>query len=132
MPYLNMDDNFADHPKVEALSDAAYRLHTASMLYCAKYTTNGYITPRQVAKRTATYRPALVRELLAAGVWHDLGEGCGTKHCPVGREGAYLIHDYLEWNKSEAWWTDKRRKDAERLAKWRAEKNAERTEGETA
>jgi len=25
VPYLNLDDNFADHPKVDALSDAAYR-----------------------------------------------------------------------------------------------------------
>lgn len=25
MPYLNLDDNFADHPKVDALSDGAFR-----------------------------------------------------------------------------------------------------------
>lgn len=25
MPYLNLDDGYPDHPKVEALSDAAYR-----------------------------------------------------------------------------------------------------------
>ena len=25
MPYLNLDDNYPDHPKIEALSDAAYR-----------------------------------------------------------------------------------------------------------
>ena len=30
MPYLNMDDNYPDHPKVEALSDAAYRFHGAT------------------------------------------------------------------------------------------------------
>lgn len=29
MPYLNMDDEFADHPKVDALSHGAFRLHVS-------------------------------------------------------------------------------------------------------
>ena len=130
MPYLNLDDNFADHPKVEELSDAAYRLHTASMLYCAKFTTDGYITPRQASKRPA-FKASVLAELIKSGIWHERGQGCGTKHCPGGRDDAYLIHDYLQWNKSAEWWTNKRRKDADRIAKWRAE-NAERNEGDTA
>jgi hypothetical protein len=129
MAYLNLDDNFADHPKVEPLSDAAYRLHSASMLYSAKYLLDGYITPTQASKRPA-YKPSILAELLRAGLWHERGEGCGTKTCPPGASAAYLIHDYLEWNKSRDWWEKKRRKDAERLAKWRAENGAQ-TEGET-
>ena len=124
MPYLKLDDNFADHPKVEALSDAAYRLHSAAMLYSAKYLLDGFITPLQASKRPA-YRPAVLSELVAGGLWHDKGEGCGTKTCPGGRTNHYLIHDYLEWNKSRDWWEKKRRKDAERLAKWRAENGGE-------
>ena len=38
MPYLNLDDNYPDHPKVEALSDAAYRLHGACLFYAARET----------------------------------------------------------------------------------------------
>lgn len=31
MPFLNLDDNFADHPKVDALSDGAFRLLMADI-----------------------------------------------------------------------------------------------------
>jgi hypothetical protein len=120
MPYLNLDDNYPDHPKVEALSDAAFRLHTASMAFCAKFTTDGFISQSQAAKRTSSYKGTVIQELLRGGLWHDKGEGCGTKTCPPGRAGFYLLHDYLQWNKSKDWWEKKRRKDAERLANWRA------------
>lgn len=122
MPYLNQDDNFPDHPKIAGLSDAAYRLHHAALCYSAKYLLDGFLTTTQVRQRPG-FRPGALRELLV-DVWHDLGGGCGTKTCPVGREGHYLLHDYLQWNKSRDWWEDKRRKDAERLAKWRAEQAA--------
>jgi hypothetical protein len=35
----------------------------------------------------------------------------------------YLIHDYLQWNHSKAWWEKRRRDEAERKAKYRARKN---------
>jgi len=120
MPYLNLDDDYPDHPKVEALTDPAFRLHTAAMTFCAKFTTDGFISPSQASKRTTTYRPRLLTELIDGGLWHDQGDGCGTKTCPPGRAGFYLLHDYLQWNKSKDWWEKKRRKDAERLANWRA------------
>ena len=31
MPYLNLDDNYPDHPKVEALTDAEFRILTRSI-----------------------------------------------------------------------------------------------------
>lgn len=120
MPYLNLDDNYHDHPKVDALSDAAYRLHGGCMFYVAKFTLDGYLTPGQIKQRKG-YKPQVIRELQHSGLLHGLGDGCGTKTCPVGRDGFYLLHDYLQWNKSKEWWDNKRRKDAERLAKWRAE-----------
>ena len=55
-------------------------------------------------------------------MWHDLGQGCGTGTCPAGEDDLYQIHDYLQWNKSRAWWEHKREQDAKRLAEWR-EKN---------
>lgn len=48
MPFLNLDDNFADHPKVDPLSDGAFRLHVAGMLYAAKHKTNGFIPAHRV------------------------------------------------------------------------------------
>lgn len=120
MPYVNLDDNYPDHPKVEALSDPAFRLHTAALAYCSKFTTDGFISPTQASKRTASYKAGLIRELLNGGLWHEAGEGCGTTTCPPGRANFYLLHDYLQWNKSKDWWEKKKRKDAERLADWRA------------
>lgn len=120
MPYLNLDDNYPDHPKIDALSDAAYRLHGSCLFYSARFGLDGFLTEGQVSVRRG-YRPSTLRELLVPNLLHGKGEGCGTKTCPDGVPGYYLLHDFLQWNKSKGWWIEKRRKDAERLAKWRAE-----------
>lgn len=119
MAYLNLDDNYPDHPKVEGLSDRAYRLHGAAMFFSAKWLLDGRLTPKQMRDRKR-YSPVVLRELIDADLIHNLGQGCGTKTCPTGDPGSYLLHDYWQWNKSRAWWETKRIKDAERLAEWRA------------
>ena len=87
MTWANFDDNFADHPKVLALSDGAFRLHTSGILYSARYLTDG-VVPLAVAQRlTPTYRAAYLSELVSAGLW-------------TLSEGGYHIHDYLQWNRS--------------------------------
>lgn len=120
MPYLNFDDGYADHPKIMDLTDGAYRLHTSSIFYSGKHLLDGYLSDAQIKGRPG-YKAASLRELLDAGLIHAKGDGCDTKTCPAGRRGRYLLHDYLEWNKSREWWEGKRRKDAERLANWRRE-----------
>lgn len=122
MPYLNIDDGFAEHPKVDVLSDAAFRLQVAALCYCAKHLTDGLIPLGRVARLTPRYRPALVQELLEAEVWHKGGQGCGTTDCPTGSRDHYVIHDYLSWNKSREWWETRRKHDAERQAEWRRKK----------
>lgn len=122
MPYLQSDDGFPENPKVDALSDGAYRLYDAGRHYAAKHLTDGRVPARKVARLTPNYRPAHLDELLAADLFHHGGEGCGTDHCVKGEAGEVVVHDYLEWNRSAAWWTAKRQKDAERQAEWR-EKN---------
>lgn len=127
MAYLNSDDRKPWNTKVIALSDAAYRLYDTAKHYAAGELTDGFLLPIHM-RTLPRFKPAALRELLAAELIHDLGQGCGTKNCPAGREGEYLVHNYLKWNKSAAWWAEKRRKDAERLAAWRA---AHDTGGET-
>lgn len=119
MPYLNIDDGFTEHPKVDTLSDAAFRLQVAALCYCAKHLTDGLIPRQRVPRLTPRYRSALVTELLDAEVWHRGGEGCGTDDCPTGSPGEYVIHDYLFWNKPREWWERRRKHDAERQAEWR-------------
>jgi hypothetical protein len=107
MPYLNLDDDYPDHRKIDALSDGAFRLHTAALCYCAKNLTDGVIDGHRVPRLTRTYKAAHVKELTDAGLWRPHVDG-------------YEAHDYLDWNKSRDWWLDKRKKDAERKAAWRA------------
>jgi len=118
MPYLNLDDNFADHPKVDSLSDGAFRLHVAGLCYVAKNLTDGWIAKNRVGRLTPTYKTGYLAELTEAHMW-------------VPAPGGFNIHDYLDWNKPKSWWDEKREKDAKRKADWR-NKNAGRDEGGTA
>ena len=117
MPYLMMDDNFADHPKIDGLSDGAFRLHVAAMLYAAKHLTDGYVPPERVPRLTPRFKASQVTELIKAGVWvqHDTG---------------HKIHDYLDWNKPRTWWLKQRADAAERQRKSREKKAREREEAE--
>lgn len=128
MPYLNTDDGFPEHEKVDALSDGAFRLHVSGMHYCARKLSDGIIPARRVSRLKPNHKRTELDELLAGRLWHKGGEGCGTEHCPTGAPGEYVVHDYLEWNKSAEWWAERRRKEAERIAKWRAQ-NAAQNEG---
>lgn len=127
MPYLNTDDGFPDHEKVDALSDGAFRLHVSGMHYCARKLTDGIIPARRVARLKPNHKAAELQELLADDVWHKGGHGCGTEHCPLGTTGEYVVHDYLQWNKPRAWWEERREKEARRIAEWRR-KNAQQNE----
>lgn len=128
MPYLNTDDGFPEHEKVDVLSDGAYRLHSAGMHFCAKHLTDGLIPTRRVSRLKPNYKRGELDELLDGRLWHKGGEGCDTDHCPLGGSSEYVVHDYLEWNKSKTWWEAKRAADAKRLADWRA-KNSGQNEG---
>ena len=111
VPYLNIDDGMDEHPKIEGLSDAAFRLHVSAMLYAARRGTDGAI-PRAKARRLSdTASDAVAGELVRADVWHDIGEGCDdSRTCLAGQPGRYVLHDFLQWNHSADWW-DKRSED---------------------
>jgi hypothetical protein len=133
MPYLNIDDGMDEHPKVDALSDAAFRLYVSGKLYCARKLTDGFIPHGKARRLTVTGNDAVAAELVRAGLWHDLGEGCDNPECVEertchkdGRPGHYIVHDYLQWNHSKHWWESRRKEDAERKKKWRAERKASR------
>jgi hypothetical protein len=118
VPYLNLDDHFALHPKVDALSAGAFRLHVSGLCYCAMNLTNGQVDKRRVSRLMPDYKPAFLCELLESAMW-------------VEKPDCYDIHDYLDWNKSRDWWEAKREADAKRLAKWR-QRNAARNDEEDA
>lgn len=77
---LRLDDGYADHPKVLALSDGAVRLHVRLMCYAAKHLTDGFIPARAV---TAT--PRVVSELV-------------TQRLLEPTDGGWMLHDFHDWN----------------------------------
>lgn len=125
MPYLNLDDAYPDHPKVEALSDAAYRLHGSAMFYAARFRLDGYLTRAQLRARSR-WSTRTERELVDQRLLHAPGEPCESKHCPDDDGERYRLHDFLEWNKSRAWWDEEREKAAKRKAAWQARNAAEK------
>ena len=110
MPYLNLDDNFADHPKVDRLSDGAFRLHTAALCHCAKHRTDGFVDETKVPRLVPRYKPAYLAELL-----HNHDERPSWVPAP----GGYQIHDYLKWNRSKTEIEERKETNAKRQAKWR-------------
>lgn len=89
MTFALFDDNYAEHVKVYGLSDAAFRLHTAGILYCARMLTDGLVSGEKVPTLVPRYRTRTLAELVARGLWRE--------HVDAD---VYEIHDYLDWNRS--------------------------------
>lgn len=90
MPFLNLDDNFAEHPKVDGLSDGAFRLHVSALCYASRHLTDGRIESDKVPRLVPRFRRKMLTELLDRRLW---AEHPG---------GGYAIHDFLDWNRSRA------------------------------
>lgn len=86
MPWVRLDDGMPDHPKMAGLTNAALGAFVRGLCYCARYLTDG-VLPAGAAQRMMTNAEA--RALVAAGVLVD-------------REGAFVIHDYLDYQPSKA------------------------------
>lgn len=106
MAHAQLDDLFGDHPKIAGLSDAAFRLHTLGILYCARHLTDGVIAADEVPRLVRRYRKAALVELVERGLWLDV----------LG--GAFSIHDYLDWNPSRDEVERRREAAAKRKRKW--------------
>ena len=106
---LKFDDQFPLHRKVDALSDAAFRLHVEAIFWCARHLTDGWIA--QVDLDTVSRKVRAGRwtsELCGRGAWHRIVDGRivdDCQECP-GRYGqtlegdGYLIHGFLDWQQT--------------------------------
>jgi hypothetical protein len=82
--YIVVHEDMPDHPKVEPLSDAAFRLLVTSWAWCRKHKTDGVMPTNVWTKR----RTSKIRaELTSAGLVHVEGN-------------EVRFHDYLDWQKS--------------------------------
>ena len=97
MTWAKLDDSFPEHPKIAALSDAAFRQHVTAICYAAKFNTDGEITP--AAFRMIRGSAKLAAQLVDATLWDALETG-------------WAIHDFLEYNPSREKVTEKSTKRA--------------------
>jgi hypothetical protein len=132
VPWFKVDDGFHNHPKILAVGNTATGLFVRLGSYASQQMTDGFI-PDAVARMYGRKRDldTLVgAELLIrvgpdcganlAELWRDCGRTVAEKRSSYGANG-YLIPDFLDFNPSAAEIREKRRKTAEKVAKWRAE-----------
>lgn len=77
--YIRIHDGMPDHPKVDGLSDAAFRLLVSTWCWCSRHLTDGRVPGATWLKRGTLKSRG---ELVAAGL-ADLTD-----------DGAVLMHDY--------------------------------------
>lgn len=99
--FARLDLDYADHPKIVALSDSAFRAHIEMILYARKYMTDGYI-PNRVANRVG-YES--VSELLT----NDEANPSLVKT----EDGSYYLHGYEDMNETKAEIESRTRRNAE-------------------
>ena len=89
--YITLHDGMPEHPKVEALSDAAFRVLVDLWCWCSRNLTDGEV-PTAVWTKRAPKR--IQRELLTAPGSH--------KPCVEATDDGVRMHDFLEHQRSAA------------------------------
>jgi hypothetical protein len=104
-PWVRIDENALDHPKIGGLSDGAFRLWVQGLAYCQKFLTDGYVSDLAIRGLHA-YSPKRKALLLEAKLWEP-------------SESGIRVHDFLEWNDSREHVITARKLARERLRKHR-------------
>lgn len=85
-PHFRVDAGIDEHPKVEPLTDKAFRLMIETWAWCRRNPrTNGHLTAGQWAKRST---PKVRRELVDAGLFDD------------DLAGGVIVHGYDDWQRT--------------------------------
>ena len=101
MAWLRIDDGFASHPKIAALTDKELRVWLRLLCYCAK-------------TRDPSVDAVLLREV--PGLSKRLAERFATLDLLDETHGGYEIHDWSHYLPKDA-------TNAERQARWRSRRN---------
>lgn len=78
-----IDNRIWAHPKLIGLSDRAWRIYVSAIAYSSGFLTEGRLSP--VQQRAIGVTPRVKKELIQAGLWHEIGREIG-------------IHDWEEHN----------------------------------
>ena len=111
MPWGRLDDSLYDHPKLDRLGESdrlpGIGLWALSISWSNRFLTDGHVPRGRVEKLGGSLE--LAESLVSAELFDHDGTG-------------YRIHDFLEFNDSRADVEERRQKEAERKAAWRAAK----------
>jgi hypothetical protein len=90
MAWVRLDENFAEHPKMQAAGPLGRDLQVSALCYCNRNLTDGYI-PRAAARRLADTDDLpgitaqdVIQRLIDVGAWFEV-------------TGGYRIHDYTDY-----------------------------------
>ena len=106
MPWVRIDENAMDHPKIGGLPDGAFRLWVEALSYCQKFLTDGLVNAVAL-KGLRSYSPKRRAVLVSVGLWNE---------APAA---AVSVHDFLEWNESRDRVLQARTESRDRRRKWR-------------
>ena len=109
--YVKVHDGLPDHPKIIEAGGEAGWLYICGLAYASRQLTDGVISKRLVPRLTDGSKPeASASALVRVGLWHDGEHDCPS--CPLAGPDAYVIHDYLDHQRSAAEVADLRAKRA--------------------
>lgn len=111
MPWVRIDENALEHPKIGGLPDGAFRLWVQALAYCQKFLTDGYV-PDHAVRSLLAYSPRRRAALERTGLWD-------------AAESGIRVHDYLEWNDSRQDVLEKRDAAKERMRNAREKRSRE-------
>lgn len=66
MPYLSLDDRFFDSPRIDPLSDGAFRLLVSMLCHCVKREEHWRVSVRWIERLTPRYDNRHLQELIQA------------------------------------------------------------------
>ena len=82
MAWVRIEDTFPEHPKVETLSDGAFRLYVKALCYANRNLTDGHLPAIAVQAMGGPHHKRSAQSLVMAGLWEVV-------------RGGFAVHDYL-------------------------------------
>lgn len=145
MAWVKVDDGAPEHMKVRSSGTDAYALWNAALAYSNRHLLDGRIPKdrlsdiwRPVGERFPYAKSAA--RLIETGLWHADNVQCSSKLCPAHPEnrerldsipGAYVVHDYFDYQKSKVEVLEERAKSSLRQQKYRGRRFVKPARGDT-
>jgi hypothetical protein len=99
--YIKMSDSLPEHRKIVVAGGDAGWLHICALAYASRNRTDGFLPAAYLPQLSDRKQPMkLAARLCDVNLWHAPGHEC--KKCPQPQPGEYVIHDYLEHQRSAA------------------------------